>query len=46
MSPKDDETRGACAADGAAVGRTTVAAAASGLAMGAVCVAADAGKAN
>ena len=46
MSPKDGEAKGACVADGAAAGRTTVAAGALGLATGVVYVAADAGRAN
>ena len=46
ISPKDGETKGAWAADGAAIGRTTLAAGTLGLATVAVIVAADAGRAN
>ena len=46
MSPKDGETKGACAAVGAAIGRTWVAAGALGLARVGVNVAADAGMAK
>jgi len=46
MSPKDGETKGAWAADGAAIGRTTLVAGALGLTTVAVWVAADAGRAN
>jgi hypothetical protein len=46
MSPKEGETNGAWAADGAAIGRTTLVAGTLGLATVAVIVAADAGRAN
>jgi hypothetical protein len=46
ISPKDGETKGAWAADGAAIGRITLVAGTLGLATVAVIVAADAGRAN
>ena len=46
ISPKDGETKGAWAGDGAAIGRMTLVAGTLGLATVAVTVAADAGSAN